>query len=219
MTVRRRMAPGVRSAAAIALAALTLVGCGAEDGSVEKANDELRSTSFHSSGTTTAFNDGTQEAWWDPDEGFRLKASWTGGSGEMFCKDGKTYTHATLLAKGLKEKGQSITVPDELAAVFVTSETDGGCETYFQIPKAAEHAPEEDRTSQGKLTRAFSVSVGTARDTYYIESDTSRLVQLVSGRNGVFSTTEYDSFGEKFSITLPSDADTMSMDEFRRQAT
>ncbi|MET9953848.1 hypothetical protein ABZ135_20155 [Streptomyces sp. NPDC006339] len=202
---------------AIALVALVLSACGSGDGaSVDKANDQLRSTSFHSSGTTTAFSGGTQEAWWDPDRGYRLKASWIGGSGEMFCKDGKTYTSAALLAHSLQEKGQSVTVPDRLAGAFVTSETDGGCERFFEIPEAAEHTPEDDRTSQGKQTQAFAVAAGAARDTYYIESDTSRLVELVSARNGRFSTTRYDSFGDRFSISPPSDADTMSMDDFRR---
>ncbi|MER7520863.1 hypothetical protein [Streptomyces sp. NPDC126499] len=186
---------------------------------MEEANDRLRSASFHSSGTTTAFSGGTQEAWWDPDQGYRLKASWIGGTGEMFCKDGKTYTSAALLAHSLKEKGQSVTVPDRLAGTFVTSETDGGCERFFEIPESAKHEPGDDRTSRGKQIQAFAVAAGGARDTYYIESDTSRLVELVSARNGRFSTTQYDSFGEFFSITLPSDANTMSMDDFRRHVT
>lgn len=213
-----------RAAVAVVVAALALSGCGSGDGpSVEKVNDQLRSTSFHSSGGTTAFAGGTQEAWWVPEQGLRIQASWDGGSGEMFCKDGKTYTSASLLSNALESKGQSVTVPERLADVFVTSETDGGCETYFKVPEAAERAPESDRTSQGKRTKAFKIEVGGdtggAWDTYYVESDTSRLVQLEAARNGRFSTTTYDSYGEKFTVTLPQDSATMSMDDFRRQVT
>ncbi|AXE23764.1 hypothetical protein C0216_10085 [Streptomyces globosus] len=214
----RRRARSTAATALAVLAALALTGCGSPDGtSVEKANDQLRSTSFHSSGTTTAFAGGGQEAWWDPKQGFHLRATWPGGSGDMFCKDGKTYTSTALLANSLKDRGQWITVPKELTDSFVTSETDGGCERFFEIPEAAEHDPDADRTSQGRQARAYTAAAGGARDTYYLESGTSRLLELASTRDGQSSTTQYDSYGEKFPITIPSNANTLSMDEFRRQ--
>ncbi|MFC8267320.1 hypothetical protein ACFUIZ_16565 [Streptomyces cinereoruber] len=206
-------------AAAAVVAAAALTGCGAGgDPSVEKANDLLRTTSFHSSGGTTAFAGGSQELWWDPEQGLRMKAAWNGGSGEMYCKDGETYTGATLLADALKQKGEDVTVPAGMSDVFVTSRTPGGCETYFRIPDAAERAPASDRTTaRGVRTEAFGVSAGTASDMYYVDGDTSRLVELMSYRDGRFSTTEYDSYGEKFSISMPPDGRRMSMDEFRRR--
>ncbi|MFF5449628.1 hypothetical protein ACFY40_00070 [Streptomyces sp. NPDC012950] len=202
-----------------AVAATTLTGCGAGgDPSVEKANDLLLTTSFHSSGGTTAFAGGSQELWWDPEQGLRMKAVWDGGSGEMYCKDGETYTGAALLADGLKQKGQDVTVPAGMTDVFVTSRAPGGCEVYFRIPDAAERTPASDRTtSKGVRTEAFGVSAGTASDMYYVDSDDSRLVELMSYRDGRFSTTEYDSYGEKFSISMPPDGRRMSMDEFRRR--
>ncbi|WP_284574917.1 hypothetical protein [Streptomyces sp. 2P-4] len=221
LTARNTARPAARRTAATALAALTaltLAGCGSPDGtSVEKANDQLRSTSFHSSGTTTAFAGGSQEAWWDPKEGFHLKASWPGGSGEVFCKDGKTYTSASMLANSLRDRGQSITVPPELFDRFITSKAEGGCTMFFEIPEAAEHNPDADRTAQGKQARAYTASAGGARDTYYLESGTSRLLELASTRNGQSSTTQYDSYGEKFPLTLPEDEKTIPMEDFRRR--
>lgn len=219
MTVRLR-AWGV--CAAVAVLATALTGCGA----VGNANDEMRSSSFHSSGGTTAFAGGWQEMWWNPDQGLRLKATWVGGSGEMYCKDGTTYTGAALLAQGLRQKGEPVTVPDRLAGTYVTSELpdDAGCDTYFTIPDRAERASDRDRTLRGRSTEAFTVEAAAgasdaSSDTYYVESDTSRLVLLESTRNGRSSTTTYDSFGGKFTITLPAAERTMPLEEFRSQVT
>ncbi len=38
-------------------------------------------------------------------------------------------------------------------------------------------------------------------------------------RKGRFNTTRYDSVGKKPTIALPSDADTMPMDDFHRKTT
>ncbi|WMX44756.1 hypothetical protein [Streptomyces roseicoloratus] len=206
--------------AGMTAAVLTLAGCGAGDPLVEDANEQLRSTSFHSSGTTTAFSGGTQEAWWDPKQGYHVKASWIGGSGEMFCKDGRTYTGVTLLANALKEKGQPVTVPERLAGEFVVTETEGGCETFFEIPEEAERAAGNDRTLHGRKAQAFTISAaGGARDTYYVDGESSRLLLLESARGGRSSTTEYDDYGELFPFSMPQDGNTMSMEEFRRQVT
>ncbi|WP_240139000.1 hypothetical protein [Streptomyces sp. MUM 178J] len=200
--------------AALAVGAGLVAGCSADSGpSVEKANDELRSTSFHASGGTTAFAGGAQEIWWDPEQGLRLKSSGNGGSGEMYCKDGTTYFSAALFAASLKQRGQSITVPSHLTDIFITAESDQDCDVYFAIPESAEHAPWSD----GKRTTAFAVSEGGASDTYYVDNESSRLVQLEAERDGRTSTTNYDSFGEKFSITIPTEDQTMSSDEFRSQ--
>ncbi|MER7911406.1 hypothetical protein [Streptomyces sp. NPDC096068] len=206
-------------AAVAAVAATALTGCGAGgDPSVEKANDLLRTTSFHSSGGTTAFAGGSQELWWDPGRGLRMEVTWDGGSGETYCGDGETYTGAALLAAALKRKGEDVTVPAGMTDVFVRSRAPGGCEAYFRIPDDAERIPASDRTTaEGVRTEAFGVSAGTASDMYYVDGDDSRLVELMSYRDGRFSTTEYDSYGGKFAIEMPPDGRTMSMDEFRRR--
>ncbi|MGW4164344.1 hypothetical protein [Streptomyces sp. NPDC004788] len=227
MTVReilmrhsRRPLRAVASCAAVTVAATVLTGCSA----VNEANDEMRSSSFHSSGGTTAFAGGWQEMWWNPDQGLRLKASWIGGSGEMYCKDGTTYTGAALLAQALGQKGESVTVPTRLEGTYVTSELpdDADCDTYFKIPAQVERASDHDRTLRGRSVEAFTVEAAadgsdTSSDTYYVESDTSRLVLLESTRNGRSSTTTYDSFGEEFTITLPAADRTMPLEEFRSQ--
>ncbi|WP_370415175.1 hypothetical protein [Streptomyces fradiae] len=203
--------------AAVIVAATALTGCGV----VHETNDEMRTTSFHSSGGTTAFAGGWQEMWWNPDQGLRLKATWVGGSGEMYCKDGTTYTSAALLADGLAEEGRSTTLPDRLTGMFVVSELpdDADCDTYFKIPDQAERASDNDRTFQGRATKAFTIEAAPdATDTYYVATDTSRLVLLQSERNGRSSTTTYDSYGEKFTISLPAAEKTMPLEEFRNQA-
>ncbi|TLQ43351.1 hypothetical protein [Streptomyces marianii] len=184
---------------------------------VKSANTAMRETTFHSSGTTTAFGGGKQEMWSDPEQGFRLEASGGGTSGEMYCKDGTTYTSAPLFADALKQRGQQITVPDALTDVFVTTESGQGCDVYYTISETAELAPEKDRKLDGKQTTAVRVSAGAAEDTYFIENGASHLLLLESSRDGRTSTTTYDSFGDKFPITLPPKEKTMSMPEFRSQ--
>ncbi|MEU8521160.1 hypothetical protein [Streptomyces sp. NBC_01216] len=207
----------LRRLAALAAGVALTAGCAAGGVSVDKANDELRSTSFHGRGSTTALGGGSQEIWSDPDQGLRIKASGASATGEMYCKDGKTYTSAPMFADALKQRGQAIDLPERLADVFVTTETGQGCDVYFVISDSAEHAPESDKTFDGRRTTAFSVSSGAATDTYYLESESSRLVRLEAERDGRTSTTRYDSFGEKFTITMPDEDKTMPMDDFRRE--
>ncbi|MDT9693432.1 hypothetical protein Q5762_34930 [Streptomyces sp. P9(2023)] len=182
-----------------------------------EGDDDLRSTSFHASGGTTAFSGGTQEIWWNPEQGLRLKASGDGKSGEMYCRDGKTYFSAVLFADTLAQRAQPITVPDRLNDVFVTTESGQGCDVYFTISENAEEASESGKTVDGRPATAFTVSAGGASDTYYLENETARLVRLVAERDGRTSTTDYDAVGEKVSITMPAEHRTMSMDEFRSQ--
>ncbi|WP_432123397.1 hypothetical protein [Streptomyces sp. S1] len=133
----RRSAP-LRALAVAAARAPT--GCGAGGvPSVEKANDLLR---------TTAFADGSQELWWDPGRGLRREVTRSGGSGEMCCGDGETYTGAALLADALKRKGEDVTVPTGMTDVFVRSSAPRGCEAYFRIPDDAERIPASDRTTE-----------------------------------------------------------------------
>ncbi|WP_149180665.1 hypothetical protein [Streptomyces sp. TRM49041] len=197
-------------------------GAGGAEGSAaevaERVNDVMRGTSFHSSGTTTAFVGAEQETWWDPEQGLRMKTSGPGVPGETYCKDGTSYISAPLFADMLEERGQYITVPDRLADVFVTTESGQDCDVYFKIADGGEFLPEEDTTVGGKPAKALKVSAGTASDTYFIEDgDTARLLRLDSLRNGRGSSTTYDSFGEKFSISIPPAEKTMPLDKFRSE--
>ncbi|MEV8478043.1 hypothetical protein [Streptomyces sp. NPDC051173] len=183
----------------------------------------MRNTSFHASGTTTALGGGSQEMWSDPEQGLRLKAtsSETGQIGEMFCKEGTTYTSAPLLADGLRQSGQNITLPPALADVYVLG-TPGqqGCSSFYGIAETAKPDPTQDRPVNGTKTYAVVAASGSTSDVYQIATEEkSYLLQLRSTRDGRTSTTTYDSFGDKFSITMPSDDKTMSMNEFRRRVT
>lgn len=184
----------------------------------ERANEVMRGTSFHASGTTTAFIGAQQETWWNPKHGLRMKTSGPGVSGEMYCKDGISYISAPLFADMLEERGQYIKVPDRFADVFVTTESGQDCDAYFKIADGGQFLPEEDAAVGGKPTKALKVSAGTASDTYFIEDgDTARLLRLDSLRNGRRSSTTYDSFGEKFSISIPPAEKTMPMDKFQSE--
>ncbi|TLQ43357.1 hypothetical protein [Streptomyces marianii] len=97
------------------------------------------------------------------------------------------------------------------------TESGQGCDVYYTISETAELAPEKDRKVDGKQTTAVRVSAGAAEDTYFIENGASHLLLLESSRDGRTSTTTYDSFGDKFPITLPPKEKTMSMSEFRSQ--
>ncbi|MEU0163767.1 hypothetical protein ABZ154_34575 [Streptomyces sp. NPDC006261] len=83
---------------------------------IEAVNKAMRETSFSSAGSTTAFEGATQKTSWDSEQGFRMKVSGApqGDGGEMYCKDGMSYTSAPLFAAMLAQKGQQITVPERL---------------------------------------------------------------------------------------------------------
>ncbi|WP_143608511.1 hypothetical protein [Streptomyces sp. CB03234] len=221
----------LRSLAVLAVVIGVMTGCAAKDADkssgggdtetevIQDANTTMNTTSFHATGTTTAFSGGKQEIWSDPDKGFHLRATGEGSTGDLYCKDGTTYTSAPLLADMLKQRGQAITVPDRLKDVYVTTETGQGCDTYYKISESGQHTPAKDRNIGGRPTMAIQVFSGNASDTYFIEKGTSRLLVLESFRDGRTSTTTYDSFGDKFTMDLPAKDRTMPLDEFRTQVT
>ncbi|MFI1798709.1 hypothetical protein ACH427_15350 [Streptomyces sp. NPDC020379] len=190
---------------------------------IKSTNLLMRNTSFHASGTTTTLGGGSLEMWSDPGQGLRLKAtsSKSGQSGEMFCKEGATYTSAPLFADSLRQSGQNITLPPALTDVYVLG-TPGqqGCSSFYAIAETAQRAPDQDGSVNGTKTHAVVAAAGPTSDVYQIAAeDKSYLLQLRSTRDGRTSTTTYDSFGDTFSITMPSDDKTMSMNEFRRRVT
>ncbi|MEV0414320.1 hypothetical protein AB0I68_26815 [Streptomyces sp. NPDC050448] len=211
-----------RSLALGAVLAAALTGCGDGAGKpdpaavplVEDANRHMQNESFHASGTTTAFAGGKQETWWDPAQGLHMEV--TGGvSGDVYCKDGTSYTSADLFAAALRRRGQQITVPAALRSVYVTTKSEQGCPAYFTIAQTGSRAADKDRSIEGKQASAVEVAAGSAEDVYFIETGRRRLLLLESRRYGHTSSTVYDSFGEKFTISLPVTEKTMTLEAFR----
>ncbi|WP_435611569.1 hypothetical protein [Streptomyces sp. bgisy159] len=201
-------------------AAPTGTGGGSAELLIGQVNDTMRSLAFTGIGNSTAFDGGTTQVAWNPDQGLRISYSATADGGkDMYCKDGVTYTSAPLLKQGLAGKGIEISVPDRLADVYVVTEADGrDCSMYFVLPGSGTFAPEKDTTVNGVRARAVVASSGPTSDTYYISvDDPARLLKLVSVRDGRTSSTTYSGFGQKQDITFPSPERTMTMDEFRAQ--
>ncbi|RDG36514.1 hypothetical protein [Streptomyces corynorhini] len=183
---------------------------------VKEVNKAMRETAFHGSGTSTALGGGTQETWSDPEQGLRMKSSGKAGSGEIYCKGGKNFISAPLLATSVEQSGQKITVPDRLADVYVTNETGQGCDAYYRIDESATFAKDKNAEVDGEKTVALTISVSGTSDTYHVAAEgTPYLLRMDSVRDGLTSTTTYGKFGQRNTITVPSE--TMPMDEFRKQ--
>ncbi|MEE1931058.1 hypothetical protein V1J52_23240 [Streptomyces sp. TRM 70351] len=182
---------------------------------INEANAAMRGTSFSSTGTTTAFADGSQETTWDPAKGLRTVASGE-ASGAMYCKDGRNYLSAELLAASLAQAGQQLDVPPELDGHYVYTETGQDCSTLFEIAGTGELTPEKDTDVDGRAAKAITVTSGTAEDVYYVAaSGTPYLLRMDSARDGRTSTTTYRAFGEPTDVTLPPQERTLSLEEFR----
>lgn len=185
---------------------------------IESVNKTMRETSFSSTGTTTAFEGATQKTSWHPEQGFRMEvtgAPQTDG-GEMYCKDGTSYTSAPLFAAMLAAKGQQITVPERLSDVYVSSETGGDCAAFFALAPTGEFAPAKDTAVDGRKAVAIEVSSGPANDTYLISAEApDHLLKQEASRDGKTSTTTYTDFGKEMDISMPAEDKTMTMAEFR----
>ncbi|MEV7424067.1 MULTISPECIES: hypothetical protein [unclassified Streptomyces] len=221
--------------AALLTAATAVTGCdsGSDDGSgsgsdknaasyekagdlVKEVNKAMRGTAFHASGTSTALGGGTQETWSDPEQGLRMKSSGDAGSGEIYCKGSENFISASLLAASVEQSGQKITVPGRLSDVYVTNNTGQGCDAYYRIDESAKFAKDKNGEVDGEKTVALTISVSGTSDTYHVAAEgTPYLLRMDSARDGRTSTTNYGKFGQKNTITMPSD--TMPMDEFRKQ--
>ncbi|MEU0339295.1 hypothetical protein ABZ092_09985 [Streptomyces bobili] len=194
-------------------------GASAEE-RIEQVNETMRDTPFSGLGTTTAY-DGLQRIVWNPAQGLHISSMATGpdvDGGDMYCKDGVTYTSSSLLAAGLESRGVQISVPDRLDDVYVTSETGQGCEAYFAISPTGTFAPDKDATLDGVRAQAVVASSGSTSDTYFVSAeDPARLLKLKSVRDGRTSSTTYFDFGMEKDVTPPSPDKTMSMEEFRTE--
>ncbi|AXG78079.1 hypothetical protein [Streptomyces paludis] len=185
---------------------------------VKEVNKAMKATAFHASGSSTALGGGTQETWSDPVEGLRMKSAGADGAGEMFCKDGKNYISASLLAASVEQTGQKITVPPKLADVYVSNEAGQSCDAYYRIDESAKFAKDRNGKVGGQETVALTMSVGATSDTYHVAAEgPPYLLKMDSTREGRTSSTTYGRFGEKNTITLPKEADTMPMADFRKE--
>ncbi|WP_431784719.1 hypothetical protein [Streptomyces chumphonensis] len=234
MTVALRRARTSLALTAALLAALTACG-GSQDPTpddagptggdpasqalIEKVNEAMRTTTFHSSGTTTAFAEGDQETTWDPDKGLRTVASGT-YTGEMYCKDGVNYLSSGLLAASLGQSGRQLDVPEALADKFVYTDTGQQCTAMFSIDPSGRLTPDKDTEVDGRPTKAVTVEGAGGSDVYQVAaSGTPYILQLVSDRGGRTSTTTFDAFGEPTDITMPPDSLLVPLEDFQKQAT
>ncbi|KOY56052.1 hypothetical protein ADK59_21255 [Streptomyces sp. XY332] len=216
-----------RSIVLSAVLTATVAGCGDGAGKVpdadavsliKAANTRMLNESFHSAGNTTAFAGAKQEMWSDPAQGLHVEV--TGGmSGDIYCKDGTSYTSADLFAGALRQRGQQVTVPAELRSYYVTTKAEQGCEMYYKIAETGRRTQGKDRAVDGRQAQAVEVAAGKTEDVYLIDKDQQRLLLLQSQRDGRTSTTTYDSFGEKFTITLPVAEKILTMEAFRSRVT
>ncbi|MBB1257824.1 hypothetical protein [Streptomyces alkaliterrae] len=233
---------GRSAAAAAALcAALLLAGCGgsgdggnkggerggsaeqssAEDAEelTEAANKAMRTTTFRASGSTTAFPDGRQEMWSDPDAGIRIEvtaAELPGGKSEIYCAKGQIYTGVPLFAAQLAQRGEKVEVPEKLEAKFVRAPSGGDCSRLYEIFPGAERSSALDTRVDGQDTRALVNEAQGNKDVYHVAKDgTPYVLRLDSTYDGRESRTTYGSFGKKMEITPPKSSDTVSLEQFR----
>uniref|UniRef100_A0AAU3GXG8 Lipoprotein n=1 Tax=Streptomyces sp. NBC_01401 TaxID=2903854 RepID=A0AAU3GXG8_9ACTN len=189
---------------------------------IEAVNETMRKTAFSSVGTSTAFEGALQHTRWNPDQGFSMKVTGTGDftGGEMYCKDGTSYISTPLLAEMLKEKGTTITVPEQYEEVYVTSETGQGCDAYFAVSSSGTFAPDKDTTIEGKKARAVEVSTAETTDTYFVSDKApNHLLKLNSKRDGSTSSTTYTDFGSAKPVQIPAKDSTMPMADFQNAVT
>ncbi|WP_432063508.1 hypothetical protein [Streptomyces sp. S1] len=85
------------------IALVASAGCGPDDGaSVRKAGDQPLFAKFCPSGTGMVCTGVAQKAWWDPEQGYRFKASWIGDPDDVLPQhQGMHQCHTALpLAEG-----------------------------------------------------------------------------------------------------------------------
>lgn len=226
---------GVRAAAvAVALVAGT-AACGGDGGRpapkaaeetgpdektvalLEKTNEVMKGTSFTASGTNSAFGGAEQEISWDPEHGFHQTVRADGGTEtDMYCRDGKSYISARLLAETLSRRGQSVTVPEELTGSYVTVQAKS-CDAYFAVPVSAERAPKRDTTIDGEKSKAVTVENAGSADVYHLAaSGKPRLLKWNAERDGAQTTMTYGGYGEEYGITLPPEDRLIEMSDFQK---
>jgi hypothetical protein len=237
--MRKRTGRGARAAAGLRTAAVTTallagaVACGGGErpgpevveesgpdkqtvGLIEKTNKVMAGTSFTASGTNSTFGGADQEITWDPDHGFHAAVrAEDGGETDLYCRDGKSYISAPLLAETLNRRGQEITLPEELTGMYVTVQAKS-CDAYFAVPASAQRAPERDTEIGGEKSTAVAVKNDDGADVYHVAaSGESRLLRQDGHAEGAKTTMTFGGYGEEYPITLPPEDRRMNMTEFQ----
>ncbi|MFR9673870.1 hypothetical protein [Streptomyces sp. TR06-5] len=233
---RTRAADGMRAASALVLLTTALAACGGGSGErpapretrqsgpsqqtvalVERTNRAMSRTSFTASGTNSAFGGAQQEITWDPAQGFHMTVRADDGTEtDVYCRDGRTYISAPLLAETLSRPEQPITVPDDFADRYVTVEADS-CDGYFTVPTTVERAPRRDTVIDGSTSRAVTVEKGGSVDVYHLAADAPRLMKWDVRRDGVQTTMTYGGYGKEYPLTLPPEEQRMEMSRFQAE--
>jgi hypothetical protein len=185
---------------------------------LDAVNAAMSGTTFHASGATTAFEDGRQEMWSDPEVGVRIEVTTAAlpEHGEMYCQDGVVYTGVPLFAAQLRESGEELDVPEDLTDRYISTQAGSDCRLLYEIFPGATLDPEMDDTVDGVPTTALVAATQGATDVYHAAAEGEPyLLRMDSERDGRTSSTVYDSFGEEMDIQMPPEDSIMSMDEFR----
>jgi hypothetical protein len=233
---RGRVVGGVRAAVAVAVLAAGMAACG-DDGErpasrvveesgpdettvalIESSNQVMAGSSFAASGTNSAFGGAEQEITWDPEHGFHMTVIADDGTEtDMYCRDGRSYISAPLLAETLNQRGRQITVPEDIADRYVTVQAES-CDAYFAVPDSAERAPKRDTTVDGAKTQAVVRDKAGSADVYHLAaSGRPRLLKWDAERDGLKTTMTYGGFGEEYPVTLPSGERQMKMSAFQAE--
>lgn len=232
---RGRVAGGIRATAAAALVAAAVAACGGGGrpgpqvveasgpdpktvALIEKTNSTMAGTSFAASGTNSAFGGAGQDITWDPEHGFHMTVRTDDGTEtDMYCRDGRSYIGARLLAETLNQRGQQVEVPQGIADTYVTVQAKS-CDAYFAVPASAERAPKRDTTVDGEKSQAVAVENAGSADVYHIAaSGDPRLLKWDAHRDGMQTTMTYRGYGEEYPVTLPPEDRRIRMTEFQAE--
>lgn len=230
---------GTRATAVTVLAAAALAACGGGErpapepavagpsgpdkeaaALIEKTNAAMAGTSFAASGSHSAFGGAEQDITWDPDHGLHMTVRADDGTEtDMYCRDGKSYISARLLAETLNQRGQQVRVPEEIADTYVTVQAKS-CDAYFAVPVSARRAPQRDSAVRGEKSKAVALRNAGGVDVYHLAAaGEPRLLQWDATRDGMRTTMTYRGFGEEYPVTLPPKERRMRMSAFHAEVT
>ncbi|MQS09967.1 hypothetical protein, partial [Streptomyces alkaliphilus] len=116
------------------------------DALVSAANEAMAAAGFRARGAAAGFDGGEQEMLVAAEGTVHITvtAPELTEPGEMFCRDGVMYTSVSLHVARLRQAGDSVTVPAELADHFIGSQVGGDCRVLWEIPAGAAPDPRYD---------------------------------------------------------------------------
>lgn len=232
-----RAAGGMRATAAAVVLAAAVAACGGGErpapekprssgpdaktvALIERTNKAMAGTSFAASGTNSAFGGAEQDITWDPEHGFHMAVRADDGTeADMFCREGRSYISAPLLAETLNRRGQRVELPGSVADKYVTVQAES-CDAYFAVPTDAERAPDRDTTIRGEESEAVVVDRTKGADVYHLAATGDpRLLKWDARRDGMETTMTYRGYGAGYTVDLPSEGQQIKMTEFQAALT